>query len=218
MGWSPTAPGAWAAGDGVVTIERGRSWGQAVPRPDTVVVASSDAELAGLLDDPAAQVALRGGDMFTTLGARPPDGRTEFQRLPVDLVDVRLDGAAHRAVSHVVVRSPRWLGGSARGELIVVMNAEYLGGLDVAPRGHPNDGKVEVFTISSELGLRQRLAVRRRARSASHLPHPSITTRSVRSARWEFDHPRVVVVDGVARGRAAVVEVDVVPDAHHLLT
>ena len=100
-----------------------------------------------------------------------------------------------------------------RGEIVVVMNAEFLGDAEVAPRGHPNDGRVEVFEVDGRFGVRQRLAARRRARTATHVPHPLIRTRSVRSADWSFASPMSVVVDGVRAGTARDVAVAVVADA-----
>ena len=93
------------------------------------------------------------------------------------------------------------------------MNAEYVGPYDVAPRGHPNDGRVETFLIDASMPFRQRLAVRRRLRNATHLPHPMIATRPVRSGDWNFDNEMAVRIDGVAAGRARRVRIDVEPDA-----
>jgi diacylglycerol kinase family enzyme len=100
-----------------------------------------------------------------------------------------------------------------RGPVVLVMNAEFIGEWDVAPRGHPNDGRIEVVEAGRDLGIRQRLAARRRLPAAAHLPHPRITTRSVRTARWDFGAPMAVRIDGIAAGTARSVEVTVVPDA-----
>jgi hypothetical protein len=92
------------------------------------------------------------------------------------------------------------------------MNAEFHGSADVAPRGHPNDGRVETLT-ATRLPLRQRLQVRRRLPAGGHLPHPDIETRSVRRASWEFRRPRSVFLDGVRAGTARRLAVEVVADA-----
>lgn len=206
-----------------MTIRPGESWGETVPLGD-VVVAQADRRLVEIAAErPGADVAVQGGDLWRTLGARrlPDDRVPEAQvlRVPVDVVDVELpDGSAHRAAAHVVLRRPWTSGGWFRGEVVAVMNAEWWNELDVVPRGHPNDGRVEVIRLDPSVGPRQRLAIRRRMRSASHLPHPGLTTRSVRAATIEVDRPAVVLVDGSAVGTATSVSVTVVPDAIHVVT
>lgn len=198
-----------------MTIGKGEAWGDTVPRPRPLRVAADDADLAERLDDGSGTpTGVSSGDLLRTLGGGSHAGSTEVLRLPVDLVRVRLDDEEPiPAVAHVVIAEPWWRGGRLRGPVVVVMNAEFLGDLDVAPRGHPNDGRVEILELDATLGIRQRLQMRRRARSASHLPHPLVTTRSVRRADREFDRPLSVVVDGRRRGRARRVRVEVEPDA-----
>jgi hypothetical protein len=97
------------------------------------------------------------------------------------------------------------------------MNCEFLGDWDVAPRGHPNDGRVETFHVESSFGIRDRLAARRRLRTATHVPHPAIATRSIRTGTWTFPAPMVVVADGHTVGESATLSLAVVPDAGVLL-
>ena len=160
--------------------------------------------------------------MLRTLGGRGPadsarNGDPEDREMvaaPVDLIGLRLDGEAPgQAVAHVLVRSPRRRGGMLRGAIIMVMNAEFMGTWDVAPRGHPNDGRVEIVSCTAALGVRQRLAARRRVGSAEHVPHPDIDTRSVTEASWTFDRPMVVVADGHRIRTARTLDIVVRPDA-----
>ena len=134
---------------------------------------------------------------------------------PIDLLEVRLDGAEEPIVAcaHVVARSPWSSGHWLRGRILVVMNAEFIGDWDIAPRGHPNDGRVEVVDVDASMSARERLAARLRLPTGSHVPHPSITTRSVRTATWQFDRPLDVVVDGRRVGRASTMAIDVLADA-----
>lgn len=202
-----------------MTIGKGETWGSTVERPAELTLVADDAALADVLAAGVEHVALQGGDMFATVGGRAVGDRRELLRLPLDLLHVAVDDEqARAAVAHVVIRCPWWRGGPFRGPVVVVMNAEFLDGVPMAPRGHPNDGRVEVLEFEPTLRLRQRLAIRRRARSAAHLPHPGIRTRSVRTASWSFDRPMVVVADGVVLGSARRVSVDVVADAGQLLT
>ena len=206
-----------------MTIGKGEAWGREVQRPSGLVVARDDAELAARLqrqrtDATLEAVAVRSGDLARTLGRAPVDGRPTLNELPIDMVsvllgDVESPDRSLLACAHVVIRSPWWRGGWLRGSAVVVMNAEFIGDCDVAPRGHPNDGRVEVFEVDSRLRARQRLAARRRARTATHVPHPLITTRSVRTAQWSFGSQMTVVVDGQRIGSARNVAIAVVADA-----
>lgn len=200
-----------------MTIEKGAAWGETVGRPDDLEIAVDDADLARRLHAGGRSVGVASGDVFTTLGARPVGDRTEVQRLPIDLLEVSLDGSEPvPAVAHVLFRRPWYRGGWFAGDVIAVMNAEFVRGLDLAPRGHPNDGRAEVVTVSGRSSLRERLAIRRRARTGTHLPHPAIATQSVRSRSWVFDRPHVVIVDGRRRGSATDVGIVVHADAAHL--
>jgi hypothetical protein len=206
-----------------MTIERGASWGERTSRPDPLRVAADDRELAIALGS-GEPTTVRSGDMLRTLGGPTgkPDGGVreggapdEFVlAVPIDLLDLRLDGRdVGPVVAHVLVRSQRRRGGLLRGPVVFVMNAEFMGRWDVAPRGHPNDGRVEVVSCDAALDVRQRLAARRRLETATHLPHPGITSRSMERASFTFDRPMVVVADGQRLGRARSVEFEVRPDA-----
>lgn len=201
-----------------MTIRKGGDWGSEVDRPEGLIVAADDAEVARLfaLQEPQA-IAVASGDLFTTIGGRPVGDRDRLLRLPIDVVEVSLDGREPVvSVAHVVARTPWYLGSWWRGGVLAVMNAEFIGEYDVAPRGHPNDGRVEAFELSASARPRQRNAIRRRMRSGTHLPHPAISHRPVRSGSWSFDSPRVVLIDGVMVGRATRIEIAVRPDAGHL--
>jgi hypothetical protein len=204
-----------------MTIKPTQGWGRVVDRPANLVTVADDATLAARLDairrDPTlAPVAVNGGDIARTVGG--VDGaaaaRSTVNELPIDLLTVRLGNAEPvTACAHVVARSPWWRGSWWRGPVLVVMNAEFLGPWDVAPRGHPNDGRVEVFEAGTELTLRQRLAARKRLRTATHIPHPAISTRSIRQASWTFPRTMAISIDGRRSGRSCTMEVTVVPDA-----
>ncbi|MGB0111695.1 MAG: hypothetical protein WBP59_00600 [Ilumatobacteraceae bacterium] len=203
-----------------MTIGKGEPWGREVPRPDRLVVVADDRALAAALTGPDSSdpVAVASGDMLRTLGNPPLDGRATLNELPLDVVGVRLDGGAEviPAVAHVVARSPWTRGGWCRGPILLIMNSEFRGRWDVAPRGHPNDGRVEIVRADASLRVRERAQALRRVRSGTHLPHPRISTRSARSGSWSFDTPMVVFVDGRRVGRAGTIEVEVMADAGRL--
>lgn len=198
-----------------MTISKGSAWGSEVPRPDDLRIAHDDAHLTRLLTDGTRHAtAVASGDIFRTLGARPLADRTRLSEFPIDLVTYRIDDEPARSfIAHLVARRPLVRGGVWRGQVLAVMNAEWIGDFDVAPRGHPNDGRVETLLASAALTVRQRLTVRTRLCNATHLPHPLIATRSVRAHEWEFEQPMDVVADGERIGRARRVSVHVEPDA-----
>lgn len=198
-----------------MVISKGADWGEPVPRPAGLRVATSDRGLAAMLSDGSGRpTAVSAGDVYRTIGARPLAERDELLALPIDLLRVSLDDAEPvPAVAHVLARGRTIVGGWLRGEVLAVMNAEFVGDLDIAPRGHPNDGRAETFRISPSMGIRERWEVRRRLPTARHLPHPLIATRPIRSATWEFERPLLVSVDGHRLGVARRLRVDVDADA-----
>jgi len=198
-----------------MTISKGADWGKTVRRPPDLRIAANDHDLAQMLDDGSGRpAAVSHGDVHRTVGGRPLGERDELLALPFDLLRVSLDGAEPLAgVAHVLARSPWRSGGWWRGEAVAVMNAEFVGEYDVAPRGHPNDGRAETFRIGREMGVRQRWEVRRRLPGARHLPHPLIAVRPVRTMTWDFERPLVISVDGRKIGLARRLAVEVEPDA-----
>jgi hypothetical protein len=191
-------------------IARGEPWGEAVPRPVGLITASSDVHLAELLAvDPVPPLALASGDLHRTLGS--PVTGDPVRRVRMDLLRCTLDGVPHTAVAHVVARRRWW-----RGPLFAVVKAQYLDTWDVAPRGHPNDGRAQVIEVDASMGFRQRWQARRRLPSGTHVPHPLIRTTQRTSVEWEFTQPLDVYLDGRRHRRVRSVNVSVEPDAYEL--
>jgi diacylglycerol kinase family enzyme len=188
-----------------VTIAKGQPWGAPSPLPPSSPVASSDAAAAAAGD----VVGLVGGDLCQTLGGRGSVSRLsspEAVTFPVDALTVSVDGGPPvRAVAHVVARTWGWR------HAFVAANAQWVGGLNVAPRGHPDDGRVEV--LSWDLSWAAARQVRARMRLGAHLPHPGISASSVATVSVAFARPRPVWVDGERAGRARTLTVTVIPDA-----
>ena len=57
------------------------------------------------------------------------------------------------------------------------MNSDHLGTWNVAPRAHPNDGKLDVISVGRGMTFRQRLQARTRLELGTHVPHPAIGSR-----------------------------------------
>ena len=197
-----------------MTIKKGQEWGWPAPLPADGVAVASDAQARAVLEDarrrgaPYPVLGLLGGDLGRTLAApgsqerlRSPAART----FPIDLGQVLVDGRLHLFVAHLVVRNRWWT------KAVVAMNAQWLGDWNLGPKGHPNDGRLDVFESALRFGdLAQ---VRRRLPTGTHLPHPRISARRVAAARFELDRALPVRLDGevVDEGRSLVVRLE--PDA-----
>ena len=204
-----------------MAIKNGQEWGSDKVTPDDLVVVATDAELAQAISDGHRDFTLAGGDMWRTIGAktqRPIPGELA-KCLPVDVIDVQcelFDGTklSKCAAAHVVLRRPSIRGGWLRGPVTVIANSQFLGYWDVAPRGHPNDGRVEITQVDEAMGLRQRLTARARLSTGSHLPHPLIQTKSVKNFVWEYEgrSPQVVWIDRQLIGRVRSLSIEVCND------
>lgn len=171
-------------------------------------VVASDAELAALISQtPSTGVlaALGGGDLCRTLGGRGDVGDrlgADATLVDVDIGRVEADGkTVGYFAAHVLIRGRAWSGQAA-----AVMNAEWMGEWDLAPRAHPGDGLLDI--LEGALGPRDLLLARRRAPAGDHLPHPNVKVRRASSARLEFTQKRLVWVDGVSVGSHRVVTVE----------
>ena len=189
-----------------MTIRKGEEWGTAAARPAGIVMATSDAELARLITrDPHGVYGLSGGDLHRAVGA--PQARAVVQRLPVDAIEVEVDGRQLIAVAHVVARRGWW-----HGAIVAIMNTDHIGSWNVAPRAHPNDGKIDIVEVDPSMSVRERLQARQRLAHGTHLPHPRLVVRTATEAAWEFAKPSATYVDGEAVGRCTRLRVRVLVD------
>src|SRR5687768_11722270 len=133
-------------------ISKGEPWGEPGPLPSHGVIVRSDLEARAVVTaarragEPVPPLGLLGGDLCRTLGGTGDEARLRSEsalQVPIDLGSVLLDGRLHWFVAHLVARRS-WL----FGRVVVAMNAEHLGGWDVAPSGHPNDGRLDVFDVT----------------------------------------------------------------------
>lgn len=199
-----------------MTIEKGRRWGAPGPLPASGVEVRSDGEARAVLEaakranQPLPTLGLLGGDLCRTVGGRNDAVRLrspEAMALPTDLGSVLIDGRLHWFVAHLVVRRSWW-----RGPVIAVMNAQWIGAWDVAPKAHPNDGVLDV--LEGDLSLGDRWKARRRLSTGTHVPHPGITQRRVAALQLELDRPTPVWLDGERVAEARTLSVRTEPDAY----
>lgn len=197
-----------------MTIRKGSDYGEARPLPHGAPIVRGDAELHEIVAEAVLEqrlpvtVGLLGGDLCRTLGGTGrrdrldgPDARS----VPVDLVLAAIDDVTVPVVAHLI--AGRLFG----APFAAVMNAQWIGELDLGPRSHPGDGLVDITT--GTLPVRQRLLARRRARSGTHLPHPGLQYRRVNADTMTFDHSTRVRIDGARTLRGRSISITVVPDA-----
>jgi hypothetical protein len=198
-----------------MTIQRGQDWGRRVPKPLGVVEVADDAAAGELVDRarregaPLPAVGLLGGDMRRTLGGGPGAVGlgAEVAEFTVDLGVVELDGRPRWFLSHLVARRSWW-----RGEVLAAMNAQFLGTWDVAPRGHPNDGRLDVVH-AVDLPLADRWKAWRRLPGGTHLPHPGIVVHQVSALEVDLARPASIRLDGRVIGSASHLLIRAEPDA-----
>lgn len=196
-------------------IAKGEDWGTVGQLPDAAPIFAVDATLSRAVEYAAVRdleplvCGLTGGDLWRTLGA-PPGGEARLREGPatqvtVDVGWLRFDDQEleHAFVAHCIARTRFW------GEVVAVMNAEWLEEWDVAPKSHPGDGWLDV--TEATLSWAERQKVRDRLPTGTHLPHPELTTSRVREGAYEFERPRPLYLDRVPFSKVSRLEVRVEP-------
>ena len=207
-----------------MTIQPGSAWGEPGVLPAGAPIADSDETLGEVVVElmaaasadgsgadrlPLGPVGITGGSLWRTMGA-PRGGAQRLASAalvaPVDIARVELDGSETWFVSHLVARRSWW-----RGEILVLMNAEFLGDWDVATKGHPNDGRLDLYR--GDLSIGDRWKARQRLPTGVHVPHPGIEARRVQTLSEHFTRPTDVYIDGVRHRGVRELNVTVIQDA-----
>ena len=199
-----------------MVVRRGHNWGSVGSPDPSLPVACDDTHASQLIERGCKEFILASGDMARTVGASPPSPSSSYRRLPIDLVTIgMIDSRGHTStllsMSHCLIRQPCASGGILRGSITVICNAQFLRGRDIAPRGHPNDAKIEVVEFSHDLSLRQRLLVLQKMRTGDHLPHPAIHVRQI-SGQTKIGVKGTVVIDGRRLGTRTVEYIEPITD------
>jgi hypothetical protein len=215
-------------------VKRGDPWGEPVSGPADLELTGGDADLARLLErHPGALVRYRAApdsDLARALGI---SATGELSGLAAPIDGLKVDPGGH-AVNGVVLGVPparvRATTPSAnvavsvngreiatgRATTVVIANGQFFDGLDVVPRGHPGDGRLEVQVYALRRG--ERRAMRARLPQGVHLPHPRITTTTGRQVEVHVRDGRMpLTVDGVAHEPVADLAVALMPAALRLL-
>ena len=199
-----------------MTIRKGEEWGTIGALPDDAVTVADDAALHTLVNTcrhdgvGIPPVVLHGGDLRRALGGAAECDRLggRVALLPIDVVRVEADGRTAWFAAHLLARHGWW-----RSRIVAAMNAQHRGTWDVAPRSHPNDGRVDLVEVAASMTPRDRWRASRRIEQGTHVPHPSISVRQVTTATVAFEAPVRLWLDGVPWGSAASFTLTVEPDA-----
>jgi YegS C-terminal NAD kinase beta sandwich-like domain len=200
-------------------------------QPDLSVAGDDRALAQWVADHPGALVAFRptaGSDVARAVGLAP--GRAGAHPITLDALRLSHGGLA---VNMVVLGTPpdrltRWSRAlpvtlhvdgtevaTARTTTIVVATGQYLRGLDVVPRGHPGDGRLEVHVY--RLRPAERRPMRARLQHGTHVPHPRITARPGHEVEIVAGRPVPVEIDGESRAPLTALSITVVAGAYRLL-
>jgi hypothetical protein len=195
-------------------VRRGEPWGHEGVLPADGVVVRSDAAARAVVEqarragEEPPTLGLLGGDLCRTLGGTGDERRLHEGGVvaEVDVGAALIDGRLHWFVAHLVCRRSWW-----RGPIVALMNAQFLGDWDVAPRAHPGDGQLEQLHVT--MSLPERLQARTRLPMGTHVPHPRIHESRVAFTQLELAKPTPIRLDGVLVGKARSVSVRVEPAA-----
>lgn len=194
-------------------IRPGDEWGEPTDVPPDLTVRGDDTALAAVVgDDPASVPLVRfdpvGSELARTVGITVGDREPRGIALPVDAIDTDLGRAVnvvivgvappalrpwHRARDVTVRVDGRTLH-EGPATTVVIANGQFSGAADLAPRGHPGDGRLEVQVYALRAG--ERAAMRRRLPTGTHLPHPRIATTTGRTVVVTAAVARPVALDG----------------------
>ena len=193
-----------------MAIARNADWGSPAD-PVERAVARDDASVVRLQGPVAPRMS--GGNLHRSLGSPTlPAGVSGGIELTLDALEVsvtvRGGTLVTLACSEVSVGS--WF---SRHGLVLLTNVGMWNGLDVAPGGHPNDGRFEVVEIGEGMPFRDRVAARRRARTGNHLSHPYIAKHTVRTFSTARQGRQRLLVDSVPVPDWTDVRVVLLPDA-----
>jgi len=217
-------------------IRPGEEWGSPTDAAPDLDVEGSDARLAAAVATaPGALIRFvpdATSDLARAVGLNPgaPVGTAQRVELPLDVLELadgslacnlcvigtppdRLGWSSRAIDLDVEIDGAPWFAG--RATTVVIATGQFLRGVDVAPRGHPGDGKAEVQVY--ELTRRERRLMRARLPTGAHVPHPRIRQRTARSVVVRAGSPTPVEVDGVARPLVPELTIDLRPQAYRLL-
>ncbi len=220
-----------------MAIRPGEQWGVPYDGRSAVVVNGDMAELAAVVaakpGRPIAWNPTVEAPLARAVGLRPwastepawnyelpmdvlllSDGRIALNLIVLGTAPARLRRWT-RSWSFDMLAASGTLSTAPAAKSVVIAIGQFWGELDLVPRGHPGDGRAEVHTYRLRGADRPKL--RRRLRSGTHVPHPDIEQRSVKSYSVCCARPIALEIDGRAEGTVTELQVTVHHDAYRLL-
>ena len=204
-----------------MTIRKGEQWGEPCSAPIGLPEFATERDLGFHVrgNGSIPEAILKSGTLIQALGIAAPTPDRERIKVLIDLIKVAytdLDGRDRDdiAVGSVLIGRRSW-----SGDLCIVSNCCYLGTRELLSKSHPNDGVMDVLTVSSLMPFMQRLQAWRRIPTSSHLPHPDISTKQIERFSWPLEGNESplkrarLVIDGEALGLVKSVRMQVIPDA-----
>jgi hypothetical protein len=198
-----------------MTIRKGESWGRRIPIPPLIRRVESDAELSRCSQ--SEFISLTGGDIHRTLGSPPPvQGNHECTLLSIDALVIRVvkpDDSDQELIAASRIEVGSFLSPLGRRRFVCVTNGGIVNTRNLAPRAHPNDGRIDVLTIDASMTFRNRLIARNKAMTGTHLPHPQISVRQDQSFHTSrFDRGERLSIDGILVREWSEIFVSIMPD------
>jgi hypothetical protein len=182
---------------------------------DDVLVVENNQVLSNA--DRTRRIVLTGGDIARSLGNPVvPVVGSACTEVAIDAMLCDITTTDSRSI-HAVAASSIVVGSYWRGRHLIVSNAGWIGDSNVAPRAHPNDGKVEILTITSHMSLRQRILARRRMQTGTHLPHPDLSSMQIATQSIVRQNEERLMIDGRKIDNWASISITVEPDYWRVL-
>ncbi|HEY7135052.1 MAG TPA: hypothetical protein VIB48_08295 [Acidimicrobiia bacterium] len=217
-------------------IEKGAPWGEPTTATAAIEVRGDDADLAAVVEGAGGALVrfepTAASDLARALGLGP--GAPGATAVALDALRVTVPGRAPRLAVNAIVLGPApervraWTRArgvdfavdgrdrrTGRATTVVIASGQFVHALDVVPRGHPGDGRIECQVYA--LAPRERREMRHRLPQGGHVPHPRIVQAAGRSVTVHADVVLPLEVDGRPLGRVREMTVDVLPGALRLL-
>ena len=175
-------------------IHRGQPWGEPSCMTRDVLIVDNDQTMAHT--DRTHEIFLSGGDIARSLGnPSVPTLGSACTEVAIDAMVCDITTSDEQSIT-IVAASSIIIGSYWKGQHVIVSNAGWIGERNVAPRSHPNDGKVEMLTMNSHMSLRQRFLAYRKMKTGTHLPHPQLSATQISTACIERQKGQKLVIDG----------------------
>jgi hypothetical protein len=202
-------------------ISPGSKWGEEIVPPTAIRSFGSDRELGTALRDnslnsqPQGALHLVSDDFRSLLGLKELTKRTTAIKIRIDALAISYTDK-HGGTHQDVCIGSLHIGRPLRGTLNIVTNTGWWRGHDIAPRAHPNDGKLDIVEVARTMTARQRITAWRRSLVGTHLPHPNIAYSQSDFYSWSGKLSNLTV-DGEKLGKVSHVQCRVQSDCTEIM-